>query len=110
MGRLAHCLERCELRNVPRTAGGLACGREGPLAGKCKGRDRGEVVLDRFAANEPLDALSLLTLRQRSIRFWLAGIGFLAFGVAYISPIALAITRPIETSTAVVLPRLELQL
>ena len=64
---------------------------------------------DAIAVDGRSDALSLLALRQRSIRLWLAGIGFLAFGAAYVSPIALSFTQP-TAAPAVVLPRLTLPL
>ena len=53
------------------------------------------------------DLISLLALRQRAIRYWLAAIGLAAFGMAYAGPIALAIRAPSITPT-VVLPALDL--
>ncbi|MFL6018711.1 MAG: hypothetical protein ACJ74V_14385, partial [Gaiellaceae bacterium] len=53
------------------------------------------------------DLISLLALRQRAIRFWLAAIGLAAFGMAYAGPIALAIRAP-SVTTPVVLPTLDL--
>ena len=54
------------------------------------------------------DVLSLLALRERAIRFWLAAVGIVAFGTAYAGPIALSFQLP-SFSTPVVLPALELQ-
>src|SRR4051812_12825325 len=62
-------------------------------------------VLGVIAA-DPLD-LSILAVRERAIRFWLAGIGLLAFGAAYVAPIGLAIRMP-TLSHPVALPALEL--
>ena len=55
------------------------------------------------------ETLSLLGLRERAIRLWLAGIGLLAFGVSYISPMVLAATQP-AVQPAVVLPSMTLPL
>jgi hypothetical protein len=35
--------------------------------------------------------LSILALRTRAIRYWMAGVGLLVFGVAYAAPVALAV-------------------
>jgi hypothetical protein len=40
------------------------------------------------------DPVSLLALRTRAIRFWLAAIGLAAFGLAYAGPLALALRVP----------------
>ena len=40
------------------------------------------------------DVLSLLALRERAIRIWLAAVGLVAFGTAYAGPIALSIQLP----------------
>ena len=53
--------------------------------------------------------MSLLGLRERAIRLWLAGVSLLAFGAAYLSPMVLAVTQPTVTPT-VVLPSLTLPL
>ena len=58
------------------------------------------------ATAEPF-GLSLIGLRQRTVRLWLAAIGMLGFGIAYASPIALALTRPPDTA-AIALPELAL--
>jgi len=54
------------------------------------------------------DLLSLLALRERAIRVWLAAIGLVAFGTAYAGPIALSFRMPALSSSPVVLPALEL--
>src|SRR3954469_11874213 len=57
------------------------------------------------AAVTQLPALSPLALRQRTIRLWLAAVGIAAFGVTYVAPLALALTRP---PLAVALPELRI--
>src|SRR5205823_2230826 len=50
--------------------------------------------LGSSVALEQCDLLSLLALRQRAIRLWLAAIGVLSFGVAYVGPLALSFRLP----------------
>ncbi|MFL6035275.1 MAG: beta strand repeat-containing protein, partial [Gaiellaceae bacterium] len=60
------------------------------------------------AVGQQQDLLSLLALRERAIRVWLAAIGLVAFGTAYTGPIALSFRVPAVSSSPVVLPVLEL--
>ena len=60
-------------------------------------------------ALEQPELFSLLALRSRAIRLWLAAIGLAAFGAAYVGPIALAIRTPDVSGLRVVqLPALSL--
>ena len=54
------------------------------------------------------DVLSLVALRERAIRLWLAAIGLVAFGTAYAGPIALSIQLPETSAPVVILPALKL--
>src|SRR3954464_10669988 len=61
-----------------------------------------------LALDQP-ELFSLLALRSRAIRFWLAGIGLAAFGAAYVGPIALAMRAPdVSRVRLVQLPELAL--
>src|SRR3954452_17584398 len=53
----------------------------------------GDSYVGSAAVPQP-ELLSLLALRDRAIRFWLAAIGLLAFGVGYAGPIGLPFRMP----------------
>ena len=59
------------------------------------------------AAVQPSHVLSLIGLSQRKLRLWLAWIGMVAFGVAYLGPMAVAFARPVSVAAAP-LPAIEL--
>ena len=60
-------------------------------------------------ALEQPELFSLLALRSRTIRLWLAAVGLAAFGAAYVGPIALAIRTPdVSRASVVQLPALSL--
>src|SRR4051794_5496320 len=58
------------------------------------GRGVGSALRAGALALDQPELFSLLALRSRAIRLWLAGIGLAAFGAAYVGPIALAIRTP----------------
>ena len=66
----------------------------------------GPGLLSSYALEQPT-LISLLALRTRGIRLWLAAIGLAAFGAGYFGPIALAMTTP-GVSRSVQLPTLTL--
>ena len=101
MGRSAHC-------RAPRPRALWCAGGRRVLDRARRNELRGEQerVSGATAVVQP-DLISLLALRQRAIRFWLAAIGLVAFGAGYLGPIALAIRAP-SVTTPVVLPALEL--
>ena len=60
-------------------------------------------------ALEQPELFSLLALRSRAIRLWLAAVGLAAFGAAYVGPIALALRTPdVSRASVVQLPTLSL--
>src|SRR5262245_12213529 len=50
---------------------------------------------------------SFIGLRQRGVRYWLAGLGLLGFAIPYVAPIGAALRRP-GPAPAIVLPKLGL--
>src|SRR5207248_11763877 len=91
MGHSAHCLSAAAV------TGGTTREREkGAVvwAHRATGALRGVGAGLGSAAARQSDVLSLLALRERTIRLWLAALGMLGFGVAYVSPIGLALTTP----------------
>ena len=54
-----------------------------------------------------IDVLSRLALRERTIRLWLAALGMFGFGLAYVSPLGLALRTP-QVEAKVVIPTLAL--
>src|SRR5215208_1152066 len=109
MGHSAHCAWCHKHDTVARRAFGCAAfGRasaqvEGKLEGRGSRRVGSSVAVGEF------DAVSLLALRTRAVRLWLAAIGLAGFALAYAQPIGLALTQP-AASSATVLPSLSLPL
>src|SRR6187551_3916910 len=51
-----------------------------------------------------IEPLSLIGLRRRAVRFWLAGLSLLGFAVAYVGPLVAAFELPAVSSPAIVTP------
>src|SRR4051812_22885389 len=102
MGHSAHCASDPELRGWSRFAPGRRdTGDDGPRGAPQQ--------VSSYAVDAQPELLSLLALRQRAIRLWLAAIGLLGFGVAYVSPMALALRAPAVVAP-ITLPALSLPL